>query len=88
MLKMLKNILSANRERRYRAISVAIRFLRVIQDIETTELRRYSDKLNELDHVYCDVSKHDYILTEEECSNCENALEFLECAITDLEYAY
>lgn len=88
MLKLLKNILAANRERRYRAVSVAIRVLRLIRDIETVELRRCSNKLDELDRAYCDVSKHDYILTEEECSNCENALEFLECAITDLEYAY
>ena len=88
MQKLLKKILAANRERRYTAVSVAIRLLRLIQDIETTELRRCSNKLDELDRAYCDVSRHDYLQAEEDCSNCESALEFLECAITDLEYAY
>ena len=88
MLKLLIKHLTSNRERRCRAVSAAIWLLRVIYDIETAEMNRYSDLLDEFDFTPGKASKREYALTEEECTSSECALGFLECAISDLEYAY
>jgi len=88
MLKLLKSTLTSNRKRRCRALSAAIWLLRIIYDIETAEMNRYSKMLDEFDCIPGKVSKREYALTEEECISSECALGFLECAITDLEYAY
>jgi len=88
MLKLLMAPLTSNRKRRCRAVSAAIWLLRIIYDIETAEMNRYSNLLDEFDFTPGKASKHEYALTEEECISSECALGFLECAITDLEYAY
>jgi len=88
MLKLLKTTLTSNRKRRCRAVSATIWLLRIIYDIETAEMNRFSNMLDEFDFTPGIVSKREYALTEEECINSECALGFLECAITDLGYAY
>ena len=88
MLKLFRSILSADRKRRSLAIALALRLLRLIHDIEKDELYRYSDKLDEFDLDSEKVHSCDYTAIEEECSNCEYALGYLECAIEDLEFAY
>ena len=88
MLKLLMSSLTSSRKRRCRAVSVAIWLLRIIYDIETSEMNRCSNLLDDFDFTPGKATKHEYALIEEECISSECALGFLECAISDLEYAY
>jgi len=88
MLKLFRAILSVDRKRRCLAVGLALRLLRLVRDIEKDEAYRYSDKLDEFVLDSTNVSRRDYIAIEEEYSLCECALDFLESAIEDLEFAY
>jgi len=86
MLKLFRSILSADRKRRRFAVSLALRLLWVIRDIEKDEMYRFSDMLDDSDaHT---VSRREYNAMEEAYSDCECALGFLDSAIEDLEFAY
>ena len=88
MLKLLKTILAANRARRHRAVSAAIWLLKIIYDLETAEMHRCSNKLDEIHSVHENVYQREYSLIEEGFCVSEHSLGFLECAIVDLQYAY
>jgi len=88
MLRLFHYILSVNRKRRSLAVTIALRILRLVRDIEQDEAYRYSDKLDEFELDSLKVHRCDYTEIEEEYSNCEYTLGFLECAIDDLEFAY
>jgi len=88
MQKLLRLILSASRKRRIIMVGVVIWLLQMIRDIEEAELYRNSDMLDKFDAEPEGVSRRKYIAIEEECSNCECALGFLESVIEDLEFAY
>ena len=88
MLKLINIFLTANRKRRYLAISATIWLLRLIYDIEMTELHSYSNKFDEFNSEHGNVSQRDYTLAEEGCCNCEHSIAFLDCAIVDLGFAY
>jgi len=66
----------------------ALWLLRSVRDAENDEMCRYSEKLDKFDLELDSVSRHIYIAVEEEYSNCESALDLLNSAIEDLEYAY
>jgi hypothetical protein len=88
MLKLFRHFLSAGRQRRCRAVGLALRLLQLVRDIEETEMCRYSDKLDEFDLNPGSAARHEYAAIEDECLNCECAIGFLECAIDDLNFAY
>jgi len=91
MQKLFRSFLSANRKRREKAAGFALRLLRLLRDVEETEMYRYSDELDKIDLYNGDygcVHNREYAAIEDECTNCECALGFLECAIDDLKFAY
>jgi hypothetical protein len=88
MIKLFQSILAANRKRRCRVAGLTLWLLRLIRDVEETEMYRYSDELDKINLVPEKVPRRDYAAIEEECFNCECALGFLECAIDDLKFAY
>jgi hypothetical protein len=88
MPKLFRAFLSAGRKRRCRVAGLALWMLRMLRDVEETEMYRYSDKLDKLDLDPKSVSRHKYAAIEGECLNCECAIGFLECAIDDLDFAY
>jgi len=88
MFKLFRSILSANRNRRRFAVGLALRLLRLIRDIEKDETYRFSDELDEFDSDYQNVSRREYNAIEDDYTECEHTLGFLESAIEDLEYAY
>jgi hypothetical protein len=85
---LFQSILSANRKRRSLMVRGALWLLRSVRDVENDELCRYSDKLDNFYSESSSVSRHIYIAVEEEYLSCEAALEFLNSAIEDLEFAY
>ena len=87
MLKLFRPLL-AGRKRRRMAVGAALWLLSLVRDVEKTELNRYSDKLDMLDSNFISASRRVYNSVEEECSNCEYAIDYLECAIDDLKFAY
>ena len=88
MLKFFQSVLSAKRRRRSLIASAAIWLLRLIRDVEETELDRFSDELDKLDSNSESVPRHVYSVIEDEYTDCECALGYLESAIEDLEFAY
>ena len=88
MLKLSRVILSAARERRSMAVGIALRLLRSVRDVEKDESYRLSDLLDKFDQVSENVSRRRYTKTEDEYLNSEHALDALESAIEDLEFAY
>jgi hypothetical protein len=88
MIKLFQSILSANRKHRSLAVRSVLWLLRIVRDVENDEMCSYSDKLNKIDSEPDIVSRHVYIAVEEEYLACETALEFLNSAIEDLEFAY
>lgn len=88
MLKLFRPFLSGSRKRRCLLAGFTLRLLRLLRDIEETEMCRFSDKLDEFDFVPGSVSRLAYAAIEEECIYCECAVGFLACAIDDLEFAY
>ena len=88
MLKLFRHFLSVGRKRRCRVAGFSIRLLRLLRDVEETEMCRHSEKLDEFDLKPESVTRREYAAIEDECLNCECALGFLECAIDDLKFAY
>jgi hypothetical protein len=88
MNKLFRFILSTGRKRRITVVGIALWLLRQVRDIEEGELWRHSDKLDKIDLEHDKISFREYTTIEEECSNCECALGFIDSAIEDLEYAY
>ena len=88
MQKLLHSYLSASRKHRARITNVALWLLRLIRNVEKDDLDRYSDKLYELEIESVFTSMSIYSALEEEHSNCEHILSYLDSAIEELEYAY
>jgi hypothetical protein len=86
--KLFQSILSTNRKRRSLVVCVAIWLLQQVREVESDEMLRSSDRLDELDLESGKVSQRDYVTVEDEYILCGYALGFLDSAITDLEFAY
>jgi len=85
---LFRSILCAGRRRRCKVVGIALWILRSVRDVESAEVYRYSDVLDRLDSHPKSVSKREYAAIEEEYSNCEHALDVLDCAIEDIDIAY
>ena len=88
MHKPFQSILSTSRKRRDWAVSIALWLLCLVRDIEKNILRQYTDKLDKIDFEAGSASRREYAAIEDDCSDCECALGYLDCAIEDLEFAY
>ena len=88
MQKLSRSILCAGRKRRRRAAGIALWLLRQIRDAEKDEMRRYECRLDKLDRDGESVPARKYAALEDECLNCEYALDTLELVIEELELEY
>ncbi|MCL2853756.1 MAG: hypothetical protein FWE20_12160 [Defluviitaleaceae bacterium] len=93
MKKPFQSILSAGRTRRRRArrsraVCFAIWLLRLVRDSENTELRRHMDMLDKIDFEASSASRREHDAIEDDCTECEHAIGYLDCAIDDLDFAY
>jgi hypothetical protein len=88
MNKLFRVFLASRRKRRSNLVGVALWLVRMVRDVENDELSRKSDLLDRLDDEGEWISCREYIAAEDEYIICEYSMGFLDCAITDLEYAY
>jgi len=86
MQKLLLSFLSVSR-RRYLALNIARRILRIVHDIEENEMNRFSDLLDGFDPNCRNHTSHEYGILEDDYLDAENTVAFLDSAIEDLEYA-
>jgi len=87
MKTLLRAILSAKRKRREVTVGASLWLLRIVRDIENAEMDRHSDLLDELD-LSPGVCSSRYTAVEDDYSECELSLDFLDSAIDYLESAY
>jgi hypothetical protein len=85
MSKILSHFIAAKRKRRRRALRFAVWILSILSVIEFADLQRYSDLLSNL-YYLDDISLYRSI--EEQYSDAEFALGFIEPAIEDLNFLY
>jgi hypothetical protein len=88
MQKSIHNFLYASREHRIMAIEAVLWLLRQIYDVETGEMQRCLDKLDQLDSMDEGFPEDEYSDVEDEYSGSECAVGHLDSAIEDLEYVY
>lgn len=88
MQKIFRFFLTSNRKRRYLVVAVILWLLRMLRDVEHDEMERNSSLLDSFE-LDSEVSLcREYITIEDEYLNCESALDFLESAIEDIQFAY
>ena len=85
---LFRPILSANRKRRRLAARATLWILRLMRDVENDEFDRNSDLLDKLDLSPETVCISKYTAVEDDYSECEFTLGFLDSAIDYLESAY
>ena len=88
MKKIFRFILFSNRRRRCKLVALTLWLLRQLRDVESHEVYRISDMLDDFDSYNANGAILDYTDLEEEYTTCEFALSVLDSAIDDLEFAY
>jgi len=88
MQKIFHYVLTSKRKRRCIALSAALWLLRLLRDIEKSELCRNSDLLDSFNSETYALSRREYNAVEEKYLSCEHALDILESAIEDIDFAY
>ena len=67
---------------------MALWLLRLLRDAQEADLLEYSDRLDCLE-LECNFnSRHEFLLLEDMCIECEHSLGMLDSAIEDIKYAY
>jgi hypothetical protein len=85
---LLRLILSAGRKRRSLVACATLWVLRLLRDIESDEMDRHSDLLDKFDLSPEFACRRKYTAVEDDYSECEFTLAFLDSAIDELESAY
>lgn len=86
MQKIFRFFLASGRKRRCLVVFVTLWLLRLLRDVENSDLERHSDKLNSFD--FKETISLNYMAIEDEYLSCEYRLNSLESAIEELEFAY
>ncbi|MCL2853791.1 MAG: hypothetical protein FWE20_12340 [Defluviitaleaceae bacterium] len=88
MIRIFRYILSTGRKRRKLIVSFSLWLLRMLYDVDQSELRRLEDEHDELNLIFERVSPNDSEAVEEKRSYYEYNLWILESAIEELGFAY